>query len=513
MDAKDIRNIQEAYLSVYQEIDEVKGYGGHVDPNTGKSSGLRSPSQQAHATHWRNRQQGKDVSDPRRSTFKYGGSKGSTTGAHQGEPPEDFAKKQDPDLAMTPAARMKARARALELKGEGKRANKIRSVMNRPSMQQESYEELQIASEYFYEMGLNEYGIDILIEELGEDDFVDWVDEIVEETYLEEASQTRLQKMADKKNKILIGPKGSRPQSTTKAAIKKYGGTVRGGISGGVSGVIKKREGAAKIAKETQPASSSTPTQTQMGMAGRIGSALGGFVKRAKQDIETTRKTAQTVGKAVRTGIDALNTASDSRLARQARVVTKKGFQRQQRAINTLAPVVGRAAGRAAANVPAIRDTYKAGQKLGRALRGEEYDYILSHLLDEGYANNLENAEVILMNMSESWVDDILDEAQQIMSVSGKGGLKHMINPTVLKLQNAASRERQQRQAREKAAKEAANAARYDQALRKGINRATNRSEPQDQYAGYGEIEALSPRADGGAHSGRKRLARRASGR
>jgi hypothetical protein len=88
-----------------------------------------------------------------------------------------------------------------------------------------------------------------------------------------------------------------------------------------------------------------------------------------------------------------------------------------------------------------------------------------------------------------------------------------MINPTVLKLQNAASRERQQRQARKKAAKEAANAARYDQALRKGINRATNRSEPQDQYAGYSEIEALSPRADGGAHSGRKRLARRASGR
>lgn len=123
MGAKDIRS-----------IDEVKGFGGHVDPNTGKSSGLRSPSQQSHTTHWRNRQQGKDVPDARRSKFKYGGAKGSTTGAHQGEPPEHFAKNQDPQLAMTPSARMSSRARALELRGQGKRANKIRAVMNRPSM-------------------------------------------------------------------------------------------------------------------------------------------------------------------------------------------------------------------------------------------------------------------------------------------------------------------------------------------------------------------------------------------
>jgi hypothetical protein len=115
------------------------------------------------------------------------------------------------------------------------------------------------------------------------------------------------------------------------------------------------------------------------------------------------------------------------------------------------------------------------------------YDIILDHLLDEGYAETVESAEAIMVNMSEEWKDEILDEAQQIMSVSGKGGLKHMINPTVLKLQNATSRERQQRQAREKAAKEAANTKRSEQARKTSI--ATLNAKPGadsgDYDAGY----------------------------
>ena len=48
-----------------------------------------------------------------------------------------------------------------------------------------------------------------------------------------------------------------------------------------------------------------------------------------------------------------------------------------------------------------------------RMVQVNGYDYsdsILSHLLDEGYADTLEAAEEILMNMSEEWIDDILDE-------------------------------------------------------------------------------------------------------
>lgn len=38
------------------------------------------------------------------------------------------------------------------------------------------------------------------------------------------------------------------------------------------------------------------------------------------------------------------------------------------------------------------------------------YDLILSHLLDEGYAETPEAAEVMMVNMSEDWIDSILDE-------------------------------------------------------------------------------------------------------
>lgn len=285
---------------------------------------------------------------------------------------------------------------------------------------QELSEEVEIATEYFYEMGLNENGINILIEELGEEEFVDWVYDIAEEYTLSEATQTRLQKMAAAKGKIVIGPKGSRPQSTTKAAIQKMGGTTKRISSSQRPGstISGKREKAVSTAVSQQAPISSTPQQTRTGIAGRLGAALGGAVKRAKSDIELVRKTGQTVAKAVRTGVEGLNTASDSRLARQARVQVKKGLKRQQKAIDVVAPAVGRAAGKAAAQVPAIRSTYKAGQQLGRALKREEYEYILEHLLDEGYANTLENAEKIAMNMSEEWINSVFEGkvATQTMS-------------------------------------------------------------------------------------------------
>lgn len=37
----------------------------------------------------------------------------------------------------------------------------------------------------------------------------------------------------------------------------------------------------------------------------------------------------------------------------------------------------------------------------------ELYDIILSHLLDEGYADTVESAEVIMENMSEEWKDTV----------------------------------------------------------------------------------------------------------
>ena len=41
------------------------------------------------------------------------------------------------------------------------------------------------------------------------------------------------------------------------------------------------------------------------------------------------------------------------------------------------------------------------------------YDIILSHLLDEGYAETPEAAEAIMVNMSEDWRQDIMEISQK----------------------------------------------------------------------------------------------------
>lgn len=40
----------------------------------------------------------------------------------------------------------------------------------------------------------------------------------------------------------------------------------------------------------------------------------------------------------------------------------------------------------------------------------EAYDVVLSHLLDEGYADSQEAAVAIMANMSEEWIDSIISE-------------------------------------------------------------------------------------------------------
>jgi hypothetical protein len=43
-------------------------------------------------------------------------------------------------------------------------------------------------------------------------------------------------------------------------------------------------------------------------------------------------------------------------------------------------------------------------------IREDIYDTILSHLIDEGYAESVEQAEVIMVNMSEEWRESIIEE-------------------------------------------------------------------------------------------------------
>ena len=56
----------------------------------------------------------------------------------------------------------------------------------------------------------------------------------------------------------------------------------------------------------------------------------------------------------------------------------------------------------------AVRATYNRNKTQKEEF--DIYDIILSHLLDEGYAETQEQAEVIMVNMSEDWREDIVEK-------------------------------------------------------------------------------------------------------
>jgi len=53
----------------------------------------------------------------------------------------------------------------------------------------------------------------------------------------------------------------------------------------------------------------------------------------------------------------------------------------------------------------------KIASKLGEEV--DVYDIVISHLLDEGYADTYESAESIMVNMSEEWIESIVEETKR----------------------------------------------------------------------------------------------------
>ena len=150
MNSQELRALQEAYSQVY-ELDEVKGIEGHINPNTGKSS--------------------------------YG---------------------LDSGLAMTPKKRMETRANSLQKKGEGKRANKIRAVMKRPSME-ESYDLYDIILSHLLDEGYadTEQAAEAIMVNMSED----WRESIVEEVLDEGEKPFPYEKVKEKQ--VALRDKGS----------------------------------------------------------------------------------------------------------------------------------------------------------------------------------------------------------------------------------------------------------------------------------------------------------------
>jgi len=140
---------------------------------------------------------------------------------------------------------------------------------------QELTEEVEIATEYFYEMGLNEYGIDILIEELGVEEFVDWVNEIAEDYTLNEARSAKRRRAGGPSYEEV-----KKKQEERDAA--------------------KTRKRATKAAVKNQPETEETPNQTKKGLFAAIDAGIERHNKATRDAERLAGETGKTLRKAAK---------------------------------------------------------------------------------------------------------------------------------------------------------------------------------------------------------------------
>ena len=147
------------------------------------------------------------------------------------------------------------------------------------------------AAQYFFNEGINEEGLAIFIEELGVENFVEFVHDLAEDSELIEAYALTGKKKTPKRL-----PKGTQPAKTTKATIARGDRTIK---AASPSGAFKKRpaaEKAVETAKKQQP----KKRPVLDGIARQVLKGMNRHNKameRAKQDIETTKKIAAKIGK------------------------------------------------------------------------------------------------------------------------------------------------------------------------------------------------------------------------
>jgi hypothetical protein len=255
---------------------------------------------------------------------------------------------------------------------------------------------IEIATDFFYNCGLNENGVDIVIEELGEEKFNEFVFDLAEEYFLSEARTLTGKKKSPATGKELGTSRKAAPGKTTKAAVEKHG-TTRTLSSSTSSGTIKKKDIGKKItadkakeavgkAKETQADSSEKSTEgNKKGIAGRLGAALGAVVKKGKEDIarvsdaaQTARNVATRRGAEAKAVYDALRergknaeqSATATRARRKATVAAGRAAQSAGKAAIKTAGAAGAAVGSGvAARRRGASAAGVAGAALGAGLR------------------------------------------------------------------------------------------------------------------------------------------------
>jgi hypothetical protein len=258
-------------------------------------------------------------------------------------------------------------------------------------------EEVEIASHYFCEMGLNEIGVEILIEELGVEEFSEFVYDISEEYYLTEAraakKRTGGESYADVKAKI-----------DAKEAAKK-----------------KAKEGAA-LQRQDAMVSASNQQPKRKGLLDRVAGVVLQGIARHKAATDgmgaATKETASKIGKAAREFGTGLMSSYDNWVGQlisdgyDLSNWTDEGLFEYYEQLCEESLEIGQSPtpGGKTKKTPVIPPLPPKGTKVNTGYK-ESYEIVFDYLISEGYADTNEAALAIMASMSEDWKYSIVEAA------------------------------------------------------------------------------------------------------
>ena len=290
---------------------------------------------------------------------------------------------------------------------------------------------VEVATEYFYTYGLNEDGIDILIEKVGLDNFVEFVYDLSEDLTIltEERSakkRTGGESYADVKAKI--DAKEAAKKKAKEEAQKRKESERMEPASNGADTESKKEQPKSKkpirdaIARQILAGMKRhrEATQTAGRLAGETGKTLGKIAS-------VTREAGRRAGEHVKKhGMKSLAN-EETEIGITGKKIPKPRTAKQQyeleknrRKRKHLGKNVG------GTQYSSDVNPYLNPRSVREKVEPDLFDAILEHLIAEGYADTNESALAIMANMSEEWREEILDEEDKKLLAARKKSIRRL---------------------------------------------------------------------------------------
>jgi hypothetical protein len=298
---------------------------------------------------------------------------------------------------------------------------------------------VEVATEYFYTYGLNSDGIDILIEKVGLDNFVEFVYSLSEDLMvLNEArsGKSRIEpvtkggksvgslKGGQKTSAIkrLRKEKEARKESEASASAAKPSGLTAALKSQSVIATKEKSKKAAQERKETErkePESKGADTEAKTeqpkskkpirdAIARKILAGMERHRKATQTAGNLARETKQTLGKIVSVTHEAGRRAGEHVKKHGWKSLANEEFEYW---VNSL---VEEGYDLSEYTWDDMYEIYLDEEVKRTSKTYDSFDIVLEHLVSEGYADTNEDAITIMANMSEEWREEILDEATRL---------------------------------------------------------------------------------------------------